>query len=84
METKTDDLDKFKIPGFEVEMKNRKKYIRKSGGIVLIYRENLEDRIDTKIETESQFILWFKLKQNIPGTDDIYFQLAFLYTTRKK
>jgi hypothetical protein len=39
-------------------MKNRKKIGRKSGGIILGYKDHLEHYIEP-LETESNYIFWF-------------------------
>ena len=61
VESKSDDLDFFDIPGYEVKMKNRKKVAKvKSGGITIAYKTEISDKIQL-IATESKFVLWFKI-----------------------
>jgi hypothetical protein len=46
-------------------MKNRKTFAcRKSGGIVLCYREKFEGDIEV-IETENKFVLWCKISSKL-------------------
>jgi hypothetical protein len=46
-------------------MKNRKKIVcRKSGGIVLGYREKFEGDIEV-IESENKFVLWCKISSKL-------------------
>ena len=59
-ETKTDDLDVIELPGYVFNMKNRKKFGKKSGGIVLAYKESYSNYIEV-LESDSKFVLWFKL-----------------------
>jgi hypothetical protein len=42
-ETKTDDIDKIDLEGYTFKMKNRKKIGRKSGRIILGYKDHLEN-----------------------------------------
>jgi tRNA-binding EMAP/Myf-like protein len=49
-ETKTDDLDTIELSGYIFKMENRKKIGRKSGGMILAYKESLENYILSKNE----------------------------------
>ena len=61
VESKSDDLDFFDIPGYEMKMKNRKKVAKlKSGGITIAYKTEISDKIQL-IATERKFVLWFKI-----------------------
>jgi tRNA-binding EMAP/Myf-like protein len=42
----SDDLDTIELPGYIFKMKNRKKIGRKSGGMILAYKESLENYIE--------------------------------------
>jgi hypothetical protein len=53
-ETKTDDIDKIDLEGYTFKMKNRKK---------IGYKDHLENYIEP-LETESNYIFWFKVHQN--------------------
>ena len=47
VETKTDDMDEIKLPGYKFHMKNRKTNNRvKSGGIIIGYQEQLHKNIE--------------------------------------
>jgi hypothetical protein len=61
----TDDTDEILLPGYIFKMKNRKTFAcRKSGGIVLGYREKFEGDIEV-IETENKFALWCKISSKL-------------------
>ena len=65
VESKTDDTDEILLPGYIFKMKNRKTFAcRKSGGIVLGYREKFEGDIEV-IETENKFVLWCKISSKL-------------------
>jgi hypothetical protein len=54
-------------------MKNGKKFGRKSGGIILGYKDHLENYIEP-LETESNYIFWFKVSSKLFSlTDDLIF-----------
>jgi hypothetical protein len=47
VETKTDDMDEIKLPGYKFHMKNRKTNSRvKSGGIIIGYQEQFHKNIE--------------------------------------
>jgi hypothetical protein len=47
VETKTDDIDEIKLPGYKFHMKNRKTNSRvKSGGIIIGYQEQFHKNIE--------------------------------------
>ena len=61
LESKLDDFDILNLPpGYSYFTKNRKKFQRKSGGILFIYKTSLKQDINFQI-TESEFVLWVKL-----------------------
>jgi hypothetical protein len=46
VESKSDDLDFFDIPGYELKMENRKKVAKVNpGGITIAYKAEILDRI---------------------------------------
>ena len=70
VETKINDIDvdNLIIPvGYKGKFKSRI-YVSKvkSGGIVIIYKEEL-DKFITKIKTESDFVAWYKIYQTSHG-----------------
>lgn len=79
VETKTDNLDQINIPGFKFKMKNRTKIAKKrSGGIVVGYRESLENNIQF-IDTDSKYVLWFKCNEHLFKTDEpVYFGVVYI------
>ena len=65
METKTDDMDEIKLPGYIFHMKIWKTNSRvKSGGIFIGYQEQFHKNIEV-IETECKFVLWCKISKLI-------------------
>lgn len=70
VETKTDDIDVIDFPGFIFNMKNRKMFSnRRSGGIVVGYRESLKGMIHM-IDTDSRYVLWFKCQGKLLNLDE--------------
>lgn len=56
VESKTDDRDEIKLPGYIFKLKNRKKIANvKSGGILLGFKDKYEKFIEP-IETDSKFV----------------------------
>jgi hypothetical protein len=45
-------------------MKNRKKIGRKSGGMILAYKESLKTFIEL-LDIESKYVLWFNLNEDV-------------------
>lgn len=78
-ETKTDDLDKIELEGYEFKMKNRGKFLkRKSGGLVFGYKKELASNIKT-LCTESKFGFWFKVSGDIFNLDkDVIFGIVYV------
>jgi tRNA-binding EMAP/Myf-like protein len=52
------DLDTIELPGYIFKTKNRKKIGRISGGMILAYKESLENYIEL-LDIESKYVLWF-------------------------
>ena len=79
VETKTDDCDSLELKGFVTVMKNRAKFMRvKSGGITLAIKNYLADYVKV-IDTESRFVLWFKLDKKVLDTDkDLLFGIVYI------
>jgi hypothetical protein len=48
-ETKTDDLDTIELPGYIFKMKNKKIIGRKSGGMILAYKEITKNDVFIKV-----------------------------------
>ena len=69
IETKIDDLDILNLPDGYCEFhKNRKKFKKKSGGIAVIFKENLRDSIKF-LDSDSEFVLWFTIKKGLNNCD---------------
>lgn len=68
-ETKTDNLDHLSLPdGFTYVAKHRKKCLRKSGGIVTIFKKSLAHLLEFP-DTSSEYVQWVKIDSSIFGTD---------------
>ena len=77
-ETKTDDLDTIELPGYIFKMKNRKKIARKSGGMILAYKESLENYIEL-LDIESKYALWFKVSSKLVNlNEDVIFGNVYI------
>lgn len=69
-ETKTDELDDLKLPNeYSFYAKHRKKFKRKSGGIVVVYR-NLLSKFLNLINSESEFVQWVEICKNISNLNE--------------
>ncbi|VDI66132.1 Hypothetical predicted protein [Mytilus galloprovincialis] len=79
VETKLDDRDEIKLPGYIFKFKNRKKIAKvKSGGILLGYKQKYEHFIEV-IDTGSKFVFWFKISSKIMNTDtDTVFGIVYI------
>lgn len=61
VETKTDDYDEIKLPkDYTLFTKNRQKFKKKSGGIIIIYKKKLS-HILKFINSESEFVQWVEI-----------------------
>ncbi|CAG2256857.1 unnamed protein product [Mytilus edulis] len=79
VETKLDDRDEIKLPGYIFKFKNRKKIAKvKSGGNLLGYKQKYEHFIEV-IDTGSKFVFWFKISSKIMNTDtDTVFGIVYI------
>ncbi|CAG2212887.1 unnamed protein product [Mytilus edulis] len=65
VETKTDKLDIISLPnGYSCFSKHRSKFKRKSGGIVIIYKSELEKFL-TFPKTKSEFLQWIQFSKDL-------------------
>ncbi|XP_063436376.1 uncharacterized protein LOC134717812 [Mytilus trossulus] len=70
-------MDDILLSGYTLKFKNRRKISRvKSGGIVIGYRENLNNSIEV-IETNSKFVLWCKISKFL-NNEDIIFGVVYI------
>lgn len=78
-ETKLDDLDVINVNQFVCITKNRRqKVIRKSGGIAVLIKESIFKCFEC-IDTECEYVLWFKLDKVLFNTDeDVYFGAIYI------
>lgn len=84
-ETKLDQTDIISVPGYCFLSQHRKqKFVRKSGGIGVFYRERLSTKIRT-IETESDYILWLKLDMSLFSTnEDLILGILYVPPTQSR
>jgi len=64
-------------------LKNRKKYVRKSGGLAIIYRKEIEQYINF-IETKSDFIQWVQLSKEMSCVKDDNLIIECVYIPPKQ
>ena len=65
-ETKLDNYDDINLENFNTFSKNRQKYRHKSGGIVLLVKNNISKYIEI-IPSKCNDILWFSINQKLLG-----------------
>ena len=72
-------MDIIEINNYKCIQKNRKqKVIRKSGGIAVLVKTSIAKYFDY-IETECEYILWFKLHNSLFNADeDLYFGAVYV------
>ena len=69
-ETKLDYTDVISMPGYTFLSQERKQmFIRKSGGIGIFFRNNLESKIK-RIETASDYIFWLRMDKALFNIHD--------------
>jgi hypothetical protein len=67
VETKTDEFDEINLPGgYSYHVKHRKKIIRKSGGIIIIYRDTISKCL-TFPTSNSEFVQWVVIYKLLIG-----------------
>jgi tRNA-binding EMAP/Myf-like protein len=72
-------LDTIELPGYILKMKNRKKIGRKSGGMILAYKESLENYIKL-LDIESKYVLWFKVSSKLVNlNEDVIFGNVYIF-----
>ena len=78
-ETKLDDLDVINVSQYVCVTKNRRqKVIRKSGGIDVLIRGGIY-RYFEYIDTDCEYVLWFKLDKVLFNTDeDVFFAAVYV------
>lgn len=69
-ETKLDHTDVISVPGYNFfSQQHKQKFIRKSGGIGIFYRNRFEGKFKI-IDTESDYILWVNFEKTLFGTEE--------------
>ena len=65
VETKTDEYDNIKLPNeYACYAKHRKKFKKKSGGIIIIYKKILSNFLKF-IHSDSEFVQWVEILNDI-------------------
>ena len=79
VETKLTDLDDITLPkGYTYVTKNRQKFKKASGGIIVIYKKELEKQLKFHI-SDCQFVLWFKIsKSALSLISDVLFGCVYI------
>ena len=68
-ESKTDNCDEISVPGDISKMKNRHDMtFRKSGGLMVLYKEKLCDHIKF-LSSDSNFVIWFEISSSYTKLD---------------
>ncbi|CAG2185838.1 unnamed protein product [Mytilus edulis] len=68
-ESKTDNCDEIFVPGYISKMKNRHDMtFRKSGGLMVLYKEKLCDHIKF-LSSDSNFVIWFEISSSYTKLD---------------
>lgn len=85
VETKLDETDIISLPGFNFLSQPRKQtYIRKSGGICILVKENISKYI-RHLETDSDYIMWISLDKKLTNTDEhIILGIIYVPPTQSK
>ena len=80
-ETKTDEFDELKLPeDYTYFAKHRKKFDKKSGGIIVVYKRVLSDCLHF-LKSESEFVQWVEISDKLRNDPKILFWL-YLHSTR--
>lgn len=79
-ESKTDDTDLIDFPGYNIYYNNRENLSRrKSGGIVLLVKTELEKYVEVDFLHSSKLVLWCKISHEILSTDkDVYCGVVYI------
>jgi hypothetical protein len=85
VETKLDIYDVVNIEGYHFINKPRKqKYVRKSGGLGVFIRNDIVKYVEF-IDTESEYVLWLKLKKCLTCTnDDVIIGIVYIAPTQSR
>ena len=84
-ESKLDDTDVISLPGHCFLSQIRKqKFIRRSGGIAVFYKEKFEDKIKI-LSTESDYILWLRIDHSILDIpEDLLLGILYIPPTQSR
>ena len=79
-ESKTDDCDFVNIPGYNVYLNNREKMSRRrSGGIALLVRKELQKFVIVESHPTSKLVLWCTILRNFTQTEnDVYCGVVYI------
>ena len=75
---KFDNFDVLQLPvGYAYNVKNKTNCDRKSGGIIIIYKQALAKHINF-LNSNSEFVLWFDLVKVLPIPNNILFGCVYI------
>ena len=78
VETKLDNFDVLQLPvGYAYHVKNRTNCDRKSGGIIVIYKQALAKHINF-LNSNSEFVLWLYIVKGLPIPNKILFGCVYI------
>ena len=70
-ESKTDDCDVINIPGYNIFYNNRENLSRrKSGGLALLVKEEIQNYVKIEKQHSSQLVLWFSISRELLMTEN--------------
>ena len=77
-ETKTDEFDELKLPeDYTYFAKHRKKFDKKSGGIIVVYKRVLSDCLHF-LKSESEFVQWVEISDKLRNDPKILFGCIYI------
>ena len=79
-ESKTDACDSINIPGYNIYFNNRENLSRrKSGGIVLLVKKELQKFVKVESMHNSNLVLWCTISRDLMQTDkDVYCGIVYI------
>ena len=78
VETKVDNFDVLQLPvGYAYHVKSRTNCDRKSGGIIVIYKQALAKHINF-LNSNSECVLWFDILKVLPIPNKILFGCVYI------
>ena len=79
-ESKSDDCDESEVPGFQIVYNNRQKLSsRKSGGIVLLIKDEIFEFIQTDTKQQPKRVQWFSISNLISPMNERITMALYTY-----